>query len=204
MHEGVLGDLVQIRIVVHSFSRRWDWQTLRSLNGGILNNHGAHYLDWLLLHFQDEEPELFCHLQNTKLYAGDADSHAKVILRPKDGPLIDVELSHHQAFSQATWQIMGTQGSLQGDVHKLEWRFIDLAHLPPLVLDLKPTADRSYNRESLPWQSHELSFEQENNGDMVLLYQDLYKTLNEGAELTIKPETVRRQIRIFERCHEQF
>ncbi|MEZ4607872.1 MAG: hypothetical protein R2865_14045 [Deinococcales bacterium] len=53
-------------------------------------------------------------------------------------------------------------------------------HIFLLVLDLKPTADRSYNRESLPWQSHELSFEQENNGDMVLLYQDLYKTLNEG------------------------
>ena len=198
---GKLGELVQISVKVQSFSRRWDWQTLVSNNGGILNNHGAHYLDWLLLNFEDEEPELFAHLQNTSLYAGDADSHAKVVLKPKDGPLMDMELSHHNAYSQPTWQIMGTQGSLQGSIQKLEWKYYDPASVPPLLLDLKPTPDRSYNSEKLRWQEESASFDVENNADMVRLYKDLYKTLREGQELAIKPETVRRQIRIFERCH---
>lgn len=198
---GKLGELVQISVKVHSFGRRWDWQTLTANNGGILNNHGAHYLDWLLLNFEDEEPELFSHLQNTVLYAGDADSHAKLILRPKDGPLIDMELTHHSAYSQPTWMIMGTQGTLMGNVNKLEWKYFDPQAVPPLVLDLKPTPDRSYNHEKLPWQSEEAVFESEPNADMVLLYKELYKTIREGQELAIKPETVRRQIRIFERCH---
>ncbi len=199
---GKLGEIVQISVKVHSFGRRWDWQTLVSNNGGILNNHGAHYLDWLLLNFEDEEPELFAHLQNTSLYAGDADSHAKLILRPKDGPLIDLELTHHSAYNQPTWMIMGTQGTLVGNVNKLEWKYYDPSTVAPLILDLKPTADRSYNSEKLRWQEETVSFDVENNADMVLLYKDLFKTIREGQELLIKPETVRRQIRIFERCHE--
>ncbi|MEZ4607873.1 MAG: hypothetical protein R2865_14050 [Deinococcales bacterium] len=89
-----------------------------------------HYLDWLLLHFQDEEPELFCHLQNTKLYAGDADSHAKVILRPKGEYLIDVELNIIQAFP-SDMADYGNPRQFAGDVHRNRVAFIDLAHLPP-------------------------------------------------------------------------
>ena len=42
---GVLGRIFQIKLTVHSFSRRWDWQTLRAFAGGQLRNNGVHYLD---------------------------------------------------------------------------------------------------------------------------------------------------------------
>ena len=200
MASGKLGEIVQIRVAIHQFSRRWDWQTLRENNGGILTNHGAHAIDWLLLHFQDEDPEVFCHLVDTPLYAGDADSHAKVIIRPKDGPLIDVELTHCNAHPQDNYLIMGTQGSLSGTRDKLQWKYFIPENEEKLELDREPTHDRSYNRESLTFLEESVVLENDFGNDMLLLYKDLYGTLREGKALKITAEGVRRQIDIFDKC----
>lgn len=197
---GKLGELVQIRVAIHQFSRRWDWQTVRERNGGILTNHGAHAIDWLLLHFEDEDPDVFCHLVNTPLYAGDADSHAKVIIRPKDGPLIDIELTHCNAFPQDSYLIMGTTGSLKGNKQSITWRYFNPDKEQALKLNMEPTIDRSYNRESLCFTEEVVELNTSFGEAMVQLYTDLYNTLRNGAALTITPESVRRQIAIFEKC----
>ena len=75
IESGVLGRILQIRMAIHQFQRRWDWQTLKKYGGGILNNHGAHLVDWAMLLIDDPEPEVFCHMESTPLYAGDADIH---------------------------------------------------------------------------------------------------------------------------------
>lgn len=85
MDSGVLGRVLQVRIAVHQFSRRWDWQTLKKRGGGILNNHGAHVVDWALLLFDDPQPQLFCRMEATPLYAGDADSHVNLSCFPRMG-----------------------------------------------------------------------------------------------------------------------
>lgn len=202
MASGKLGEIIQIRVAIHQFSRRWDWQTLRKNNGGILTNHGAHGIDWLLLHFEDEDPEVFCHLVDTPLYAGDADSHAKIIIRPKDGPLIDVELSHCNAYPQDNYLIMGTQGSLTGTRQHLRWKYFLPENESKLELDINPTHDRSYNRESLTFIEESVDLSDSFNDDMVLLYEDLYATIREAKPLKITAESVRRQIAIFDKCRE--
>jgi predicted dehydrogenase len=199
---GKLGELVQIRLAVHDFTRRWDWQTLREYGGGILNNHGAHLIDWALHYFDDEEPHVTGALINTPLYAGDAESHAKIVILPRDGPLIDLELTHCNAFPQDNWVVMGTRGSLTGTHRRLRWKFFDVKQAPPLKLDTAPTPDRSYNRESLPWKTEELVLEADPNGDMVSLYRDLFETLCAGKPLAITPESVLRQMKVLERCRE--
>ncbi|MEZ4662946.1 MAG: hypothetical protein R2911_35815 [Caldilineaceae bacterium] len=48
---------------------------------------------------------------------------------------------------------MGTQGTLVSrDRRELRWKYFDPAEAPPLVLDTKPTPDRGYNSETLPWK----------------------------------------------------
>jgi predicted dehydrogenase len=199
---GVLGQIVEVRFAIHQFKRRWDWQTLKKYGGGILNNHGAHVVDWALLMIDDPEPELFCHMETTPLCTGDADNHVKVVLKPKRGPLIDIELTHACAYPQDHCLVMGTQGGLSSSRNLIRWKYFDPAAVPPLVLDEKPTPDRSYNNEELPWQEecfepvHDFSVEAQQ------LHRDLYATIREGAPLAITPESVRQQIAIFERCRE--
>ena len=198
---GVLGRIVQMRMTGNGFRRRWDWQTLKEYGGGDLNNKGSHPIDWSILFFDDPNPEIFCHMERTPLHAGDAESHVKLIIKPNDGPLIDIELSNTCAYPQDAWLVMGTQGTLvSSDRREIRWKYFDPAQAPPLVLDTKPTPDRSYNSEKLPWQ--EESFKPNFNFGMSALYQDLYASIREGAPLVITAESVRRNVEIMERCRQ--
>lgn len=203
LDSGILGELLLMRITVHQFRRRWDWQTLKEYGGGILNNHGTHMIDWALLLIDDPDPEVFCDLRLTPLVTGDADSHAKVVIKPKSGPVADIELTHACAFPQDKWLVMGTQGSLVSDRKEIRCRYYDPASVPPLVLDRKPTPDRSYNREELPMQEKVVTIDSNAGGGVVQLYHDLYATLRNGAPLVITAESVRRQMAVLEKCRTQ-
>jgi predicted dehydrogenase len=202
MASGKLGQIVQVRVAVHHFSRRWDWQTLAEYGGGILNNHGVHWLDMMLQLIEDDDPELFCYLRATPLYAGDAESHAKVLLRPAAGPLIDIELTHANAYAQDTWLVMGTLGSLTGNRGQLRWKYVEPQALPPLRLDRGPAPDRLYNREQLPWIEEVSDLSGYVTDGMLPLYRDLYGTLRQGRPLAITPESVHRLMRVLAQCRE--
>lgn len=200
---GVLGRIVQIRMTGNGFRRRWDWQTLKAYGGGDLNNKGAHPIDWAIHFFDDPNPEIYCHMETTPLSAGDAESHVKLIIKPNDGPLIDVELANCCAYPQDAWVVMGTQGTLVSrDRREIQWKYFDPAEAPPLVLDTKPTPDRSYNSEQLPWQEKSVTPEADFRGSMRPLYEDVFNAIRNGGPVPIPPATVRRQIEILERCRE--
>ncbi|MFN8440047.1 MAG: Gfo/Idh/MocA family oxidoreductase [Caldilineaceae bacterium] len=200
---GVLGRIVQIRMTGNSFRRRWDWQTLKAYGGGDLNNKGAHPIDWAIHFFADPSPEIFCHMETTPLFAGDAESHVKLIIKPKDGPLIDVELSNTCAYPQDAWLVMGTQGTLVSrDRREIRWKYFDPAEASPLVLDTAPTPDRGYNSEVLPWKEESVTIDFNFGKSMEPLYNDLYAAIRHGAPLAITPASVRRQVEILERCRQ--
>ena len=112
----ILGRIIEIRIHNGGFDRRWDWQTLKRYGGGALNNSGPHFIDMGMLLIDDPEPTVFCHMEATPLYAGDADSHVKVVLKPKpkafatasaahlqkpeQGPLVEINITTACAFPQ--------------------------------------------------------------------------------------------------------
>lgn len=203
LESGVLGELLLIRLAQHQFRRRWDWQTLVEYGGGILNNHGAHYVDWALQLIGDSQPEVVVsHLVDTPLYAGDADSHAKVILRPKTGPLVDIELTHACAFPQQTAVILGTQGTLTSTREEIRWQYYRPDQVPQLVLDRQPTPDRGYNYEELPMWEESVRPVLDFHGELKQLYRDLYGTIRDGKPLVITPESVRDLMVVLERCRE--
>lgn len=197
---GILGRIVLIRMAYHSFGRRWDWQTLRECDGGSLNNTGPHPVDQALQLFGPIEPEIFCHLERTQTL-GDADDHVKLILRGPGAPMIELEIYSSCAYPQQTWWVMGTQGGLSGDGQHLRWRYFDPAELPPQEVDRRPTPDRSYNREELPWREETWDISQSTEPGQVGFYLDLYETLRHGAPPAITPASVRRQVAVLEYCH---
>jgi len=203
IESGVLGRIVMVRIAVHSFSRRWDWQTLKEFGGGELNNTGAHCVDQALQLLGDKEPEIFCDLQRT-LTSGDAEDHCKVILRAPDAPLMDIEITRACAWPQDQWLVMGTRGGLKGNSGQLRWKYVDFDKLPPRPVDRTATPDRTYNSEDLSW--HEDSWKRPEDAPLkkaIPFYLDLYRTLREGAPLVITPESVRRLVAVLEECHRQ-
>ncbi len=197
---GILGRIVEIKISESRFTRRWDWQTLQKYGGGSLNNTGAHFLDQAMQLFGPATPEVFCRLERT-LTLGDADDHVKVIISAQDAPTIDIEISSCDAFPPANWQVLGTRGGLQGSTRAITWRWIEPAELEPRSLDLRPTPDRSYNRDDLKWHEDHWTFEGDLNEAYRGFYRDLYATNRHGAPLAITPESVRRVMWLQEECH---
>ncbi|HMN30862.1 MAG TPA: Gfo/Idh/MocA family oxidoreductase [Caldilineaceae bacterium] len=198
---GLLGRIVQIRTTESRFSRRWDWQTLQKFGGGSLNNTGPHFLDMVLQLFGENYPdEVFCQLDRT-LTLGDADDHLKLVIKGKDAPTIDVEISSCCAFPGETWNVMGTQGGLAGSTRQLRWKWVDWAEQAPRTLDLKPTPDRSYNRDELVWHEASWDIANDTTPGHAQFYHDLFATIRNGAPLVITPQSVRRVIWLQEECH---
>ena len=202
---GVLGEIHLIRLFVHGFSRRWDWQTLREFSGGFLNNWGPHVVDHALqlMNLDDDapDPELWVDMRNV-LSSGDAEDHIKLVLRAPGGPAVDIELSSAIAFAQDRWLVAGKSGALRGTTSQLEWKWVDWSAMPDRPIDHEPTAGRSYNSEKLEWQSGEWSGGNNDNDLMVAFYRELFESVRNGAPLTVTPQSVRRQIAIIERAKE--
>ncbi|MCX7795809.1 MAG: Gfo/Idh/MocA family oxidoreductase [bacterium] len=197
---GKLGRIVQIRITLNSFGRRWDWQTLREYGGGSLNNNGIHLIDMAIALLNEKEPEVFCYLDRA-LTLGDADDHVKLLLKAPEEPLIDIEHTSTCAYPVERWLVMGTQGTLVGTTEELRWRYIKPEELPPRELDSRPTPDRSYNREDLHWYEEFWKAEEDTVTPEANFYVDLFNTIRKGAPLAITPESVRKRIAVLDKCH---
>lgn len=194
---GVLGPVHLIRMGRHGYQRRSDWQTLRRMGGGQLNNWGAHVLDQGLLLLDGEYSDIFADLQHT-VSAGDAEDHVKVVLRGRSGTVLDVEITSAYAYPAPDWQIMGKYGSLTGTTGHLEWKYYDPSALPELTADDGPAAGRSYGRrEDIPWQIEAADIKAAED-ITVTYYNRLYATLREGAPLLVTPGSVRKQIALFD------
>jgi hypothetical protein len=148
----------------------------------------------------DAEPEIWCHTERTPVFAGDAESHAKILLRADDAPMVDIELTNACACPQDEWLVMGTQGGLSGSYAKLRWKYLDPDLLMPREALREPTAARSYNKEELPWREVICDLSTDPSAGHRKSYLHLYGTLREGRPLAVTPQSVRRQIAVLEAC----
>ncbi|TMV44386.1 Gfo/Idh/MocA family oxidoreductase [Paenibacillus mesophilus] len=206
---GVLGRIVQISLTVNQFSRRWDWQTLKTYNGGNLLNTGAHFLDQAL-QFVDSEPStILCQMDNANSF-GDAEDYCKVILTGENMPLVDLEISNCCTYPRSdNYLIQGTNGSLKASLSEVEWRFFRPEEAPQQVVQHAPMSDADgkplYCREELKWyegawkRGEGISYP----APQIAFYEALYDTMTNGKQLAVTPESVRLQIRIMEECFRQ-
>jgi scyllo-inositol 2-dehydrogenase (NADP+) len=199
---GRLGTILQITIRQHAFRRRWDWQTLRELGGGALNNDASHLVDQaLLLLGGDAEPQVTARVTRTPLSLGDAEDHVKILLSVPAGPLVDIEISNACAYPQDRWLVSGTRGTLVGGGSRLRWRYLDTDLLTAREVSGEPVPDRSYGSEDLPWVQEECDLTGETYANShVRLYRRLHDTIHSGRPADITTESIRRQIAVLERC----
>ncbi len=202
---GALGRIVQVRLAVHRFTRRWDWQTLKAFGGGMLSNIGAHFLDLLLTFFPDAAlPDVYCHLDRV-LTLGDADDHCVVTLRQPGRPLVQLELTNACAIPQDNWLVMGSRGTLSGTFDALRWRVANLDRLPPRTLERTPqSSERTYNQDAVTWQEHSWQVPPEqatNHWQHDQFYGRLFGTMRRGEPLAVTPASVLRCLRVIDACH---
>ncbi|MCK9266427.1 Gfo/Idh/MocA family oxidoreductase [bacterium] len=205
VNSGVLGRIVEIKILWIGFGRRWDWQVFKKYMGGTLNDTCPHCIDWAMQFIPEDEPyELFCQLDKT-LTLGDADDHVKIVLKSASSPSIDIEVTSSSAYKhQERLLIMGTKGGLKGNHLELWWKTANLEKLPERVLPTEPkTVERKYSSEDVEWKEEYWKVPDNAISWSVVFYDLLHKSLTEGAPLFITPESARRVIKVIEECHKK-
>jgi len=200
MDSGILGKVFYIKMNWSRFSRRNDWQTLRKFGGGTLNNTCPHSIDHALQYMQSPVVDVWGDLQAV-VTAGDADDHVKILLRGKNGRVIDHEVSGAIAVDQPKLMICGDMGTLLrvGDEYVI--KYLDPKTLPKLKVDARlAVPGRKYGvvGESLNWLEKRVP---SNPKELELdFYTELHKSIRNGKKLLIKPEEVFEQMKINAQC----
>jgi scyllo-inositol 2-dehydrogenase (NADP+) len=209
IESGKLGRIVEIKISVHGFGRRWDWQTLQEFGGGSLNNTGPHFMDMALQLMGDKDPKVFCHLERAQTL-GDADDHVKIMLVGENGVVADIEISNAVALPDAYCTVYGNRGSLIcADEKTIQLKYIDPAHKLPerRVTPGLPPPDGGMGRdEDFHWIQKTVKVEPE--GDMWELVEfeiarHLYRAIRENVPFPVVNADALEVVRITEAVKKQ-
>ena len=208
LDSGVLGDIIQISIAFSGYARRWDWQCLNRYYGGGVLNTGPHPIDQAvdLLGAEVMPQILYSKLAKVNTY-GDADDYAKILMTAPGKPLVDLEISSCDGYSDFTYKIQGSRGAMKATIWRAEWKYFDPATAPKQVLTFEPLTDDGvtprYCGETLNWQTGEAEFDRSTVFTVAVAeyYDRLYASLTEGAPLFLPPERALQVIRVAEAVH---
>lgn len=207
IESGVIGRVVQISIRPNGFARRWDWQTLKSHNGGNLLNTGAHFLDQALqLYGTESMPNVLCQMDSANSF-GDAEDYCKIVLTGKQKPLVDIEISSCCSFPGDLYNIQGTNGGITATGNSVNWKYFKPEEAPEQTLQeqpiSKPDGSPVYVSETLTWYEDSWKPDGEQLSPQNAFYYMLHAALTEGKPLAVTPEHVRQQIAVMEECFNQ-
>ncbi|MHC4883962.1 MAG: Gfo/Idh/MocA family protein [Planctomycetota bacterium] len=183
---GILGDVYEIKLCRHGFSRRNDWQTVKSCGGGQLNNWGPHLVDHALQFLESPVKEIWSDLKLIAA-AGDAEDHLKIVVKGKNDRIVDVEISGGVAMGSPVYAVYGTKGSLISENEQT----LKLKYLDPRKKLAKRTASKGDpgdgfgTPDSLKWIEKEIPVKPKGKLDPTCIWDFLYASLRERKTFPI-------------------
>lgn len=204
---GKLGDVKQISIRYNGFSRRWDWQTLQKKCAGSTYNTGPHPIGMALgfLDFDKDARVVYSRL-DTALTSGDADDYAKILITAPGKPVVDIEMSSIDAYSDYTLKIQGTRGTFKATPDKYEMTYIVDGENPERPVVETFLADEKgepiYCSEKLIKHTEADNFSGTAfDTGTAEFYKQLYFKIAEGRDMTVTPEMAAAVISVIETVH---
>ena len=204
---GKIGEIKQINIRYNGFARRWDWQTLQKKCAGSAYNTGPHPIGMALgfLDFDNDMRVVYSKLDSV-LTSGDSDDYAKILLTAPSKPLVDIEITSIDAYSDYNVKILGSKGTLKSTPTAYEMTYIIDGENPERpVIDVFMKDEEGnpiYCTENLVKHTESGSF----NGTAfdvgtAKLYEQLYYKISEGKPMTVTPEMAASIVSVIESAH---
>ena len=201
---GKIGKVYLVKRVVHTFQRRDDWQALKKFGGGLINNHGVHFLDQML-YFANFDIVKFYGDARLLVSAGDAEDYGKIVVVGKD-ITIDIEVTGAAAVNIVPSLIVfGTQGSIvsQG-TDTLKVTYLDPKKLRKLAKpeEIVPNSNFTYPTDKIDWQEEVIKLK--NESSFKLYYDAAYEWIVNGKEVPVSPESTRKVLNIIETVKKEY
>ena len=209
IRSGKLGEVKQISIRYNALARRWDWQTLQKKCAGSTYNTGPHPIG-MGLGFLDFDPHARVAYSklDTALTSGDADDYAKILITAPSKPLIDIEISSIDAYSDYNVKVQGTRGTLKATPSAYEMIYLCDGENPerPVVEEFLKDENGNpvYCKEKLIKHTESEKFAGTAfDIGTAKLYEQLYYKITEGRAMTVTPEMAAQIISVIETVHAQ-
>ncbi len=206
---GRLGDVKQISIRFNGFSRRWDWQTLQKKIAGGVYNTGPHPIGMALgfLGFDKNTKVVYSKL-DTALTSGDSDDYAKIILTAPGKPVIDIEISAIDAYSDYFLKIQGSKGTMKSTADAYKCKYIvdgENVERPVIEEFLKDeNGNPIYCSENLITHEEEGTFDGTAfDVGTAEIYKQVYYAITENKPLNVTPDDATMVISVIEQVHAQ-
>lgn len=191
MASGILGEVYEIKLRRNGYQRRGDWQTLMEFGGGQLLNWGPHIIDHGLRFLESPVADVWGDLKCVAAL-GDAEDHLKIILRGKNGRVVDLEISGGSAMSEPVYVVSGTRGGLKSD----DEATIDLKYIDPKQALSRQRAKRgtpgtrggSLVEQKLRWIEKSIPVNPRLKCRMDGIWDYLYDSIRKGKPFPIKME----------------
>ncbi len=209
IRSGKLGEIKQISIFYNGFARRWDWQTLQKKLAGSVYNTGPHPIA-MALGFLDFDPQTrvaFSKL-DLALTSGDAEDYAKIILEAPGKPVIDLEISSIDAYSDFNLKIQGTRGTFKSTPGSYIMKYIVDGENPERPVQETFIHDENW-RPLYCWEplkTHEEQGTYQGNAFDVgtkAIYQSVYDAITKGAPLSVTCDMAAAVIEVIDTVHAQ-
>ncbi len=204
---GKLGRIMQVSVKFNGFARRWDWQTLLKKCAGGLYNTGPHPIG-LALGFLDFDPEtrLVYSKLDRAMTSGDGDDFAKLILTAPGKPVVDIEVSSNDAYSDFHIKLQGTRGTLKTSIKSYEMTYIVDGENPERPVSDIFIEDAERNPAYCSEELVKHTESGEHNGDPFSVgspsyYEDVYYALTENRPMRVTAEMAAEVIKIIAEAH---
>lgn len=207
VQSGKLGEILQVSLRYNGFSRRWDWQTSKRKLGGNLYNMGPHAIGVAMeiLGYDSDVKVAYSRLGAAHT-SGDAEDYVKMLLTAENKPLVDIEISSADAYSNYNVKIQGSRGALKATPTAYEYKYYTDEENPPKAYVeaslKKEDGTPDYCAETIRF--HEEKGEYEGTAFDVgtkNIYADLYYAITEGRALRVTPEMGKAIVTVMEAVH---
>ena len=191
--DGLLGDVFLIQTTILGYGPPRSWRGVKAQVGGQIYDWGAHLVDQALRIVPSEVDTVFCDPQHRK-WDIDIESHLNCIIRFKNGVSYGIELSNICRIRKPRWFVLGDAGTLVKTG-------LDPQERAMINGDIDSAKEAPENRAKVITEVNgevkEMTLETI-PGHWRSFYQNISDVLNKGAELAVKPEEVRENMRLID------
>ena len=178
IESGILGEMFLIESSVAWYRKPEGWRRDTKYGGGHIYDWGAHLIDQALQLVHSEPESVFCDFQY-RVWNTEVENYFKCLIRFKNKLLFEIDVGDIARIDRYRWRVLGELGTLIK-------QFAGPDEKARVKTASKPGADAiNMEIESVwsQWRDY---------------YVNISQVFNEGAELAVKPEEVRKVMVIIE------
>ncbi|NDO72265.1 Gfo/Idh/MocA family oxidoreductase [Schaedlerella arabinosiphila] len=201
--KNLVGDMYIIKSQLYGVNGNMhDWHIYPEMGGGMLYDWGVHLIDQMLDMVKSEVVSLYADVQN--VINENVDDYFKIILKFKNGVTAEIELGTYYLTPKRAWFIGGKKGSAIIDGFGGEGKIVRTAHLLENVPGKITMTAAGPTRSFGPPEPGLLSEEPlpEVNVAHRNYFENFLKAFNGEEEIIVKPEQVRRVLRLMDAVRE--